>query len=121
MSTKEKEAIQRLIKIAENQQKIIAKLAQITTQTSDVTMAATPYLQQAMQLAGSMGNYQVQSGNLLDDGTLHISVLQPKNYDSEEYHRVREKFKDLVMGKILPSDNGKSTLVQAVNMLGITA
>lgn len=120
MTTRENEIIQKLIKIAENQQKIITKLAQITTQTSDVSVAATPYLQQAMQLAGSRGEYKVQSANLLDDGTLHISVFQPRDYDSDEYHKVRDKFKDIVVGKILPSDNGKSTLVQAVNMLGIT-
>lgn len=130
MTTKEKEAIEKLIKIAENQQKIIKKLAQdmgytapssaVSIQTDDVTKSLVPYLQQAIQEVGAKANYLVQEGNLLDDGTLHVSVLQPKNYDSDEYHKIRNKFKELIVGKNLMDSNGQQKPVHAVNMMGMT-
>lgn len=125
-----KEAIEKLIKIAENQQKIIQKLAQnmgyapdsgVATSTADVTDSVVPYLQQAIQAAGAKAHYGVQSGNISEDGTLHVAVLQPRSYDPNEYNNVKNKFKELVAGKALKSVDGRSLTVNMVNVTGMTA
>lgn len=127
MSTKE--VIEKLIKIADNQQKIIQKLAQsagygpdsgVATSSADVTSAVVPYLQQAMQAAGAKAQYGVQSANLTEDGGLHVSILQPKDYDPAEYFNLKNKFKELVSGKSLASPDGRSLPVRMVNVTGLS-
>lgn len=119
-----KEAIAKLVKIAAQQQKIIAKLAQmpapvsaVETQTADVAQALVPYLQQAAQ--GAKGQYGVQSGSLANDGTLLVELTQPKDADVAEYYIVKNKLKEMLAGKTLKSNDGRDLSVRAVNVTGL--
>lgn len=124
-----KDVIGKLVKIAENQQKIIQKLAQglgyspdggVATSTADVTQAIMPYFQQALQAAGVKGKFVPQSANLAEDGSLHLTVHQPMNYDGTEYLNLKNKFKELINGKTLTTSDGKTLPVHMVNMLGVS-
>jgi hypothetical protein len=120
-----KDVIEKLVKIAESQQKIIRKLAQgmgyapdsgVTTNMADVTDAVVPFLQQAIQAAGAKAHYGVQSANLSSDGDLQVTLLQPRDADPAEYFNVKNKFKESLMGKTLDSKP-----VRSVNVIGATA
>lgn len=126
----DKDVLRKLVKIAENQQKIINKLAQglsgspdggvITTNSADVSQSVVPYLQQAVQAVQAGPHYGVDQANVADGGVLHISLLTPRAYDQEEYFKVKNKFKELVTGKTLVSADGKPVPVKSVNVTGVT-
>jgi hypothetical protein len=122
-----KEALAKLVKIAENQQKIITKLAQMAppsaldTKMSDVTQAVAPYLQQAAQAVGSKTPYAVQNGSLSHDGTLHVTVTQPAGHDVGDYYSVKNKLKEMLANKSLNTTDGQALPVKMVNVTGMTA
>lgn len=120
-----KKAIQTLIKIAQNQQKIINKLAQqagmpvpqaqpmsggTDSNWEDVSDAVAPTVQQANP------QFSVASARIGKlSGTLDLRIQHPKNIDDATYRAGTGKIKAAFMGKPMgPS----GTKVQSVEITG---
>jgi len=77
MST-DKEIIEKLLKIAENQQKIISKLAQVPVSTPAPSKNLTGILQSILdKLTANNPLYSVMDSLMAGDGTLQVKMKVP--------------------------------------------
>lgn len=123
----DKKVIQKLLKIAENQQKIITKLAQLgaspfsggNSSWSDVSADVAAKL---ALIPGAKG-YSVDSAELgAESGSLRGKLVQPAN--AENYYDVLRALKNQLVGKSVKTNDGKEMKVssnpQDVSFIGMS-
>lgn len=121
----DKKVIQKLLKIAKNQQKIITKLAQLGASPfsggsswSDVSADVAAKLS---LIPGAKG-YSVDSAELgAESGSLRGKLVQPAN--AENYYDVLRALKNQLVGKSVKTNDGKEMKVssnpQDVSFIGM--
>ncbi len=123
----DKEVIQKLLKIAENQQKIITKLAQLggsplsggSSGWSDVSADVAAKL---ALIPGAKG-YSVESAEFgAESGSLRGKLVQPAN--AENYYDVLRALKKALVGQTVKTNDGKEVKVssnpQDVSFIGMS-
>lgn len=123
----DKEVIQKLLKIAENQQKIITKLAQLgasplsggSSSWGDVSGDIAAKLS---AIPGAKG-YSVDSAEIgAESGTLRGKLVYPAN--ATNYYDVLKALKNQIVGKSVKTSDGKEVKVssnpQDVSFIGMS-
>lgn len=111
----DKEVIQKLLKIAENQQKIITKIAQ-NLATQPMTGGASSWSDVTDEVAAKLATipgakgYSIQNAEVgAQSGTLRGNILTPKN--DENFYDVIKALKGMLAGNSLTTSDGQSVKV----------
>lgn len=114
----DKETIKKLIKIAKNQQNIITKMAQqMGLDTQELSSAnswnqVSTAVQDALALIPEAQGFSVAEAEVSAlDGNLRGKVRAPSNAAPGSFRTVLTKLKELLAGKQVNSDEGKSVAI----------
>lgn len=126
----DKEIIKKLLKIAENQQKIITKLAQDAGVEADPLGGATSSwmdvsddLQAKLATLPAAKGYTVAHAEVsAKSGLLNAKLLYPAG--NSKFYEVLKALKQMLVGSQMRSNDGKSVKVsgnpQDINVIGMT-
>ena len=112
----DKEVIQKLLKIAENQQKIITKIAQnLATQPGGVSSSwgdVTDDVAAKLATIPAAKGYKIQNAEIgSQSGSLRGNILTPKN--DTNFYDVLKALKSLLIGNSVKTSDGESVKVSA--------
>lgn len=124
----DKEVIQKLLKIAENQQKIITKLAQMGASPTSAG-ASSSWDDVSADIAAKLATIPAAKGYSVDSaevggasGTLRGKLVTPKN--DTNYYDVLKALKNQLIGKTVRTSDGKEVQVssnpQDVSFVGMS-
>jgi len=112
----DKKVIEKLLKIAENQQKIIAKLAQMGA--SPMSGASTNWNDVSADVASKLTTIPGAKGFSINNaeygpesGALRGKLVYPAN--AENYYDVLRALKGMLVGKSIKTNDGKDVKVSA--------
>lgn len=123
----DKKVIQKLLKIAENQQKIITKLAQLGA--SPLSGGGSSWDDVSGDVAAKLANipgakgYSVDSAEIgAESGTLRGKLVYPAN--ATNYYDVLKALKNQIVGKSVKTTDGKEVKVssnpQDISFIGMS-
>lgn len=115
----DKKVIEKLLKIAENQQKIITKLAQMgATPATPAAAGASSWLDVTHDVAAKLAaipgakGYSVNSAELGgESGSLRGKLVYPAN--ATNYYDVLNALKNQLVGKSVKTSDGKDAVVSS--------
>lgn len=122
---KDKQIIKKLLKIADNHQRIIAKLAQLAMPTSGATVGWADVSDDLAEKLHSIPNttgYAVTSAEVSPtEGVLRAKISHPND---ENFHSVVSQLKKMLAGSQMRTDDNKTVSVsrneQDLNFIGMS-
>ena len=120
----DKEIIKKLLKIAEQQQKMITKLAQAVEQSQQLgNYSVINDLQAKLSAIPAAKGYQVVDAELASsDGTIHVKLQTTNVANKDLYPQVKDALKKMILGSQLKVDNTNqivnvSNNIEKINVL----